>query len=159
MDNALLLLEQESQVILIHRLPDFQAEARSVEKLRRDCAKLLLGWSVVELSGQNNGEVAVFAEEAQTRQRRTLAVDRVLVNIGVRPNYALIGKLTLSRVNRLVRVDTEMRTSVAGLFACGDVASYPGKTRLIVTALGEAATAVNSVERYLKGRDERSTDP
>jgi thioredoxin reductase (NADPH) len=47
------------------------------------------------------------------------------------------------------------RTSVADLFACGEVVSYPGKTRLIVTALGEAATAVNSVDRYPKGLDER----
>jgi thioredoxin reductase len=154
-DNALLLLEQEAEVSIIHRLPDFQAEAGSVEKLRHRHAKVLLGWSVAELSGYNDGEVAVIAENARTGQRQTLAVDRVLINIGVRPNYALLGKLPLARVNQLVRVDTEMRTSVAGLFACGDVVSYPGKTRLIVTALGEAATAVNSAERYLKGLEER----
>jgi thioredoxin reductase len=43
-----------------------------------------------------------------------------------------------------IAVDTEMRTSIEGIFACGDAVSYPGKVRLVVTAIGEAAVAVNS---------------
>jgi thioredoxin reductase (NADPH) len=154
-DNALLLLEQDAEVSIIHWLPDFQAEAGSVEKLRQRRAEVLLGWSVAELSGNDDGQVSVVAEEARSKKRQTMTVDRVLVDIGVRPNHALLGKLPLARANQLARVDTEMRTSAAGLFACGDVVSYPGKTRLIVTALGEAATAVNSAGRYLKALEER----
>jgi len=82
----------------------------------------------------------------------SLSVQRVLINIGIRPGSELIERLPCSRENRLVRVDTEMQTSIPGIFACGDMVSYPGKTRLIVTALGEAATAVNSVVRYLQSK-------
>jgi len=43
-----------------------------------------------------------------------------------------------------------MRTSIPGVFTCGDAVSYQSKVRLIVTAIGEAATAVNSLVKYFK---------
>ena len=43
-----------------------------------------------------------------------------------------------------------MSTSVPGVYACGDIVSYPGKDKRIVTACGEAVTAVMSVYKYLK---------
>ena len=42
-----------------------------------------------------------------------------------------------------------MRTSRVGIFAAGDVTTYPGKLKLIATGFGEAATAVNHVKKYL----------
>jgi thioredoxin reductase len=42
-------------------------------------------------------------------------------------------------------VDTTMRTRRALVYAAGDVASYPGKVKLIATGFGEAATAVNNI--------------
>ena len=45
----------------------------------------------------------------------------------------------------LIKVDTDMRTSKKGVFACGDVVAYKGKYKEIVVACGEAAIASNSV--------------
>jgi thioredoxin reductase (NADPH) len=151
-DNALLLLDQEATVTVVHRLPELQADAGSVARLRERCSRLLLGWTVLEFSGGKGGaqEVAILIEHSETKQRLTLSVQRVLINIGIRPSSELIERLPCSSRNHLMQVGTEMQTSCPGIFACGDVVSYPGKARLIVTALGEAATAVNSVERYLK---------
>jgi thioredoxin reductase (NADPH) len=42
-----------------------------------------------------------------------------------------------------------MRTSVAGVYATGDITEYPGKVRLIAVGFGEAATAVNNAATYL----------
>ncbi len=151
-DNALFLLEQGAHVAVIHKLVDFQAEAGNVAKLRERCSMVFLGWNVTEFSGRGPGDcsVDVVIEHSITRERQIIPVHRVLINIGIRPSSELIERLSCSRENQMVRVDTEMQTSIHGIFACGDTVSYPGKTRLIVTALGEAATAVNSVERYLK---------
>ncbi len=156
-DNALLLIEQGARVTVVHRLPEFQADAGNVAMLRERCSRIFLGWSVVSLSSrepETRGAV-IAMERSETGERLSLPVQRVLVNIGIRPTGKLIEKIPFSRENRLVRVDTEMQTTIPGIFACGDVVSYPGKTRLIVTALGEAATAVNSVTRYLRTEEER----
>src|SRR5256712_11425188 len=52
--------------------------------------------------------------------------------------------------DRLIRVKADMSTSVRGIYACGDMVSYPGKDKRIVTGCGEAVTAVLSVDKYLK---------
>src|SRR2546425_1268613 len=52
--------------------------------------------------------------------------------------------------DRLIRVKADMSTSVRGIYACGDMVSYPGKDKRIVTGCGEAVTAVMSVYKYLK---------
>src|SRR5436305_1228942 len=51
---------------------------------------------------------------------------------------------------RLIKVKADMSTSVRGIYACGDIVSYPGKDKRIVTGCGEAVTAVMSVYKYLK---------
>ena len=47
-------------------------------------------------------------------------------------------------------MDSEMKTSRRGVFACGDIASYPGKYKQIITACGEGATAANSAYKYFQ---------
>ncbi len=157
LEQALLLLEQEAEVTIIHRLTEFQGDAGIVAKLPERGARIMLGWKVVEFAEQAEGSstVTVVCEHSETRQRRSLSVQRVLISIGVQPANELLERLPCARKERLVVVGSEMQTSIPGIFACGDVVSFPGKTRLIVTALGEAATAVNSVERYLKRGENR----
>jgi thioredoxin reductase (NADPH) len=156
-DHALLLLEQGAAATIIHQLTELQAAAASVDKLHDRGSEILLGWKVVEFAveGAEASMVTFVMEQSETRQRRAPSVQRVLINIGIQPANELIERIPCSRENRLVVVGSEMQTSIPGIFACGDVVSFPGRTRLIVTALGEAATAVNSVERYLQRRENR----
>ena len=50
----------------------------------------------------------------------------------------------------LVKVNFDMSTSRPGVFACGDVVSYPGKFKQITTAMGEATTAVLMAYKFVK---------
>jgi thioredoxin reductase (NADPH) len=43
-----------------------------------------------------------------------------------------------------------MRTSVEGIFACGDIVTYPGKYKLLLTAASEGCVAANSVYQYVR---------
>ena len=47
-------------------------------------------------------------------------------------------------------VDSSMRTAVYGVFAAGDFVTYPGKIKMIATAVAEGSTTAASVERYLR---------
>src|SRR4029077_6826343 len=48
-----------------------------------------------------------------------------------------------------IKVDSMMQTSRPGIFAAGDICTYPGKLKLIATGFGEACTAVNYAKHYL----------
>ena len=149
-DNALLLAENGSEVTIIHQLLQFQAEPASVEKLQQAGIPCHLGWKVDAFRRTGDGRIELEMRNPRTGASERLLQDRVLINIGLKPSLDFIQKLPVEKNGRHVKVDSEMRTSVPGIFACGDVVSYPGKVRLIVTAIGEAATAVNSLQQYLK---------
>ena len=146
-DNALLLVENRARVTLIHRSDKLRAEPESVKKLQQSGVPFYLGYNVVEFQKVGN-KVAFEIENEQDKLH--LEKDRVLINIGLKPNTEFLERLEVDKNNKQIRVDTEMQTSIAGIFGCGDAVTYPGKVRLIVTALGEAATAVNSLQKYLK---------
>lgn len=147
-DNALLLLERAARVTLVHRSDKLRAEPANVEKLRQGGADFFLGWKPEKFSKSSDGKILL--EISQGEEKQILRSDRVLVNIGLKPNVEFLEKLQVDKKNKQIVVNTEMQTSVPGIFGCGDAVTYPGKVRLIVTALGEAATAVNSLQKYLK---------
>ncbi|MGQ9629070.1 MAG: NAD(P)/FAD-dependent oxidoreductase [bacterium] len=152
LDNALLLSEKKSRVTLIHKLSKFQAEAASVERLCRYNPKIFLGWKTLEFEKAADDKIHAKIENTANGERQIVSFDRILINIGLIPKMEFLEGLNISHEKHRIKVDSEMQTSIPGTFACGDVGTYPGKVRLIVTAIGEAATAVNSLERYLKNQ-------
>ena len=150
MDNALLLLEEKCRISIIHQSQQFQAEPATVEKLEQKDVDFFRGWQVQKFEKSPQGKLTIFFQQVDCTQQKIISKDRVLINIGLKPKIEFLKNLQLSKKGRQLLVDSEMQTSIPGIFACGDVVSYPGKVRFIVTAIGEAATSVTSLERYLK---------
>jgi thioredoxin reductase len=82
-------------------------------------------------------------------QHVEIPADMVIINIGFTPEVNELQKWNLKLDNGLIVVNTEMKTSRKGVFACGDIVTYPGKYKQIVTACGEGATAANSAFKYI----------
>ena len=79
-----------------------------------------------------------------------LEADEVLVFWGLSPNLGPIADWGLDIDKRQVRVDTEkFQTSVPGIFAVGDINTYPGKKKLILSGFHEAALAAFAVQQYI----------
>lgn len=147
-DNALLLSDFASQVFIAHRHANFRAQPRSVKMLAEKGLVLLTNTRVIELLGDCS-LTGVRLVNTQTQEETALQVDALVVNIGLKPDPGLVREYGLEMEGNFVTVDTEMKTSHNGIFACGDAVSYPGKARLVVTAIGEAVVAVNSAYRFL----------
>jgi thioredoxin reductase (NADPH) len=79
-----------------------------------------------------------------------VACDYLVVNIGAAVNMDAVKRWGLEIENNLIKVDNEMKTSVPGIFACGDIVTYPGKYKLLVTAASEGAVAANSAYLYVR---------
>ena len=109
-----------------------------------------LGWKTQRFEKSPDGKIVLEIEKVTEKQ--ILKTDNVLINIGLKPNVEFLENLEVNKKNKQILVNTEMQTSLPGIYGCGDAVTYPGKIRLIVTGLGEAATAVNALQKYLNSQ-------
>lgn len=133
-----------ASVVLIHRRDAFKAPADKVAAMRERCAQNRMQF----LAGQPIGLVKdadqlthlkVLASDGVTR---LVEVDRLLVLLGLSPKLGPITEWGLDIERKQVLVDTEkFSTSVPGVFAVGDINTYPGKKKLILCGFHEATLA------------------
>jgi thioredoxin reductase (NADPH) len=150
-DNALLLSRLASDVTLAHRGSDFKAQKRNLDQLPINGVRVLTNMRVSSLQRFGSG-LRARLQTSDSPVELSIDVDRVVVNVGLVPNPGPLAEWGLKLEGKLISVDSEMKTSLPGVFACGDAVTYPGKLKMVVTAVGEAATAVNTGFRFLQAR-------
>jgi ferredoxin/flavodoxin---NADP+ reductase len=139
-------------VMLIHRRDGFRAHAATinqVQELHRDNrCELRTFWEVKALHGNGRLEgVTIFNNK--TKEEERLPIDAVIPLLGFHSDLGAIKEWGLDTEKADIKVDRVMATNVPGIYAAGDVASYPGKLKLIATGAGEACTAVNNAVHYI----------
>jgi thioredoxin reductase (NADPH) len=102
----------------------------------------------VELRGDDRLETVVVALADDSRLE--LPADLVVVSIGQVPDLSGVAGWELDVGRGPLLVSSTMETDMPGVFAVGDFATYPGKVKLIATAVAEGATAAGSIQRYLE---------
>ena len=156
LDWALELAPAAKGLTLVHRRDAFRAQPASVERLRAMAAaeperiRILIGriGGLVEEGGSLKGvEVQPFEKDAG---KHTVRFDELLVFYGLSPNLGPIAEWGLGVEKRQIPVDTEkFQTSVPGIFAIGDINTYPGKKKLILSGFHEAALTAFAVQKHL----------
>jgi len=139
-------------VILLHRRDGFRAAPASVAKMHELCEQhemqFLVGQvsDIVEADGQLTG-VKVTGGDGVTR---VVPADQLLVFFGLSPKLGPIAEWGLALERKQIVVDTEkFQTSVPGIFAVGDVNTYPGKKKLILSGFHECALAAFGAAPYI----------
>jgi len=148
LDWALNLLPYARSITLIHRRDGFRAHADSVRKLFASPITVKVFYELWALRGDPNVEEAVIVNN-RTGQEEVLRVDAVLAFLGLVSNLGPIAQWGLQLEGDAIVVNTKMETNLPGVYAAGDVVTFPGKLKLIATGFGEAATAVNNAATYL----------
>jgi thioredoxin reductase len=142
-DYALMLESVASSVTVVHRRGDFRAHEASVEKMHSSSVRVMTPYQIAAVHGELTVEAVEIADHG-SGERVRLEIDEIVAALGF---VAELGPLTtwgMELSARHIAVDSTMATSVARVFAAGDITDYPGKVRLISVGLGEAATAVNN---------------
>jgi len=139
-------------VRLIHRRDHFRAHAATVKQVQElaACGKCEVRtfWEVKALHGVDRLEGVTIAQ-SKTKEEETIAVDAVIPLLGFHSDLGAINQWGLDTDKADIKVDQVMATNVPGIFAAGDVTSYPGKLKLIATGAGEACIAVNNAVHYI----------
>ena len=137
---------------LLHRRDDFRAAPDSVNKMRELVAagkmKLAIG-QVTGLTGAD-GVLASAQVKGADGAMFDVACNTMLPFFGLTMKLGPVAEWGLNLTENLIAVDTEkFETSVPGIFAVGDINTYPGKLKLILSGFHEAALMAQQAFRYI----------
>lgn len=135
-------------VTLIHRRDQFRAHEDSVAQMRATPARILTFHELKSLHGGERIQRAIVYDN-RSKAEHSLDVDHVIVNIGFESSLGPIKDWGLEITGGQIKVDHAMMTTRPGIFAAGDVVTYPGKLKLIATGFAEACTAVNNAKHFV----------
>lgn len=147
-DWALMLEPIANSVTLIHRRDKFRAHEHSVNLLHQSKVNVLTPYEITSLIGDEQIE-KVIIENKQANTKEELDVDAVIVSFGFITSLGPIQDWGLDIENGGIVVNSRMETNIPGIYAAGDIATYPGKIKLIAVGFGEAPIAVNHVKQYI----------
>jgi len=151
-DWAINLVGKAQSVIMIHRRDGFKAAPASVAKMKELCDALKMQFEVGQITGfeeKNHrlSEIKVTGADGVTRR---IPLDMLLVFFGLSPKLGPIAHWGLDIERKQLMVDTEkFATNVPGIFAVGDINTYPGKKKLILSGFHEAALAAFAAKEYM----------
>ena len=152
LDWTLELHGKAKSITLVHRRAEYRAQPASVKRMKSQVDGTTLSEfqgnvrAVIEEDGAFSGLEIIDPERTEHR----VPADDVLVFWGLSPNLAPIANWAFDIDTRQVPVDTEkFQTSVPGIFAVGDINTYPGKKKLILSGFHEAALAAFGVQAHV----------
>lgn len=148
-EEADYLTRYASKVTLVHRRDEFRASKILQERAFENPKITVIRNTIVpEIVGNEKGVTHAVLESTTSGTRSNLDVGGVFIFAGFKPNTQLVDGHVDHDAGGYLITDNKMMTSMAGLFAAGDVRSQV--TRQITTAVGDATTAAIAVEKYLK---------
>ncbi len=133
-----------NSVTLLHRRDVFKAEPDKLETMRSLIAAGKLQLRIGQIAGfeEQDGQLKALQVTDVDGKTAPLPVDTLLVLQGLSPKLGPVAEWGLDIERKQLKVDTEkFETSESGIFAVGDINTYPGKKKLILCGFHEAALA------------------
>ena len=147
-DWALMLEPIAKKVMLVHRRDKFRAHEHSVEQLKNSSVEILTPYNPIELIGDEKIS-KVTLQKVKSDETITVDIDDLIVNYGFISSLGPISNWGLEIEKNSIVVNTKMETNIEGIYAAGDICTYPGKVKLIASGFGEGPTAVNNAKAYI----------
>ncbi len=150
LDWSIFLAEVASEVTLVHRRNEFRGALDSVQKVQslkdRGKIKLLTPAEVIELKGNAKLEAVVIQTSADAPEGMLLEVDNFIPLFGLSPKLGPIADWGLEIEKNAIKVNNSLdyQTNIPGIYAIGDINTYPGKLKLILCGFHEATLMVQS---------------
>lgn len=148
MESAIYMSKIANEVTLIHRRDEFRAEQILQDRAKEASnIKYIYNAKITSISEDNGLVTGICYSDKKTFEKLIHPTDGIFINVGVVPNTGAFGDLGILRESGFIYTDKDMKTSVEGIFAVGDV-RYDS-VRQITSAVGDGAIASESVNNYL----------
>lgn len=146
--SGLALSEHASDIYIIHRRDSFSAEAADISALKeKKNIHIVFSSAVTSIEGDAQvAAVNIFYRETDEVMR--IAVERVLISVGLKLNLSFLGNLVSQDKKGQIIITHQNETSCPGIFAAGDATIIP--FHQVVISAGEGAKAALSAYRFLQ---------
>jgi thioredoxin reductase (NADPH) len=141
-DWAIALHGIARSTVIVHRREKFRAHQATVDHVRSLGVPVRVNAQVTAVHGTE--QVSGVTIDVKDEGPQELPADAIVAALGFTADLGPLGEWGLDLDRRSIAVDSTMATNLPRVYAAGDIASYPGKVKLIATGFGEAATAVNN---------------
>jgi thioredoxin reductase (NADPH) len=152
LDWTLELLPKARSLTLVHRRPDYRAAPASVAKMQEHVAagRMKLVEGLAHSLHHDAGQIKGVHIKTSAGELELLDAERLLVFFGLAPKLGAIAEWGLEIERKAIKVDTEkFESNIPGIFAIGDINTYPGKKKLILSGFHEAALAAFAIQHHL----------
>lgn len=147
LEEALYLSSITNKVYVVHRRNEFRADHILVDRIKKDDhIEILTPFIPLEVKGDNMVSSLVL-KNVETNEEKEISINAMFAYVGADANTSFIDIKGLLDDKGYIVVDSEMTTSIPGLFACGDCIKK--NLRQVVTACGDGAIAAMSCVHYL----------
>jgi len=154
-DWGVQLLSRASGVTIVHRSDRFRAHDATVNEYREAVtagrASLFTFHELQDVVCKSGSErfSHVLLRDVKAKTSREIEADVVLPMLGFVSDMGAISEWGLTLVKDEIVVNSQMETGQPGIYAAGDITTYPGKLKLIATGFSEAAIAVNQAVHWI----------
>jgi thioredoxin reductase (NADPH) len=152
LDWVIDLTGKATSLVHVHRRPEFKAAPASVARMQQLVAEGRMRYvegiaTAIRSEGDRLTGVAVKRADGTLEE---FDADHVLAFFGLHPKLGPIAEWGFELERKAIKVDTaKFQTSVPGIFAIGDINTYPGKKKLILSGFHEAALAAFAIAEHL----------
>ena len=152
-DWAQQLRDRAKAVTLVHRSDKYRAHGATIADVQAAATvgrtTLLPFHELHDVRSEGERLTGVVVRDVKAKTTREIDADAILPMLGFHSDIGALGEWGLNCVNDEIVVNSLMETGRVGIYAAGDITTYPGKLKLIATGFGEAATAVNQAVHWI----------
>jgi thioredoxin reductase len=154
-DWGVQLLPRAAHVTLVHRTDRFRAHDATINEFRAAVdagrASMFTFHELHDITCKAAPDRFTHIHLRDMKAKTTIEIeaDVVLPMLGFVSDMGVITDWGLNIVKDEIAVNSQMETGRPGIYAAGDITTYPGKLKLIATGFGEAATAVNQAVHWI----------
>jgi thioredoxin reductase (NADPH) len=153
LDWTVALAEQARSLTLVHRRAEFRAAPATVARMRDLVAAGKMSFvegQIVALHGEHDRLKTAVIKANHGDTTLQVAADHLMAFYGLHPKLGPVAEWGLELEKKALKVNTEnFQTSVPGIFAIGDINTYPGKKKLILSGFHEAALTAFGIQHHL----------
>ena len=151
LDWAIYLSKVASELTLIHRRNEFRGAKDSVQKVKKlyedNIINVITPGEVIKLNGNDFLESVEVKIEEKTQ---IINVDHFIPLFGLSPKLGPLANWDLEIEKNAIKVDTlDYQTNIPGIYAIGDINTYPGKLKLILCGFHEATLMCHSAYKII----------
>jgi ferredoxin/flavodoxin---NADP+ reductase len=152
-DWAHQLCDRAAALILMHRSDRFRAHGATVAAVQDAAAKgkaeILTFHELHDIRSSNGTLTGVVVRDVKAKTTRDIGADVILPMLGFVSDMGTMAEWGIRLENDEIAVSSTMETGRPGIYAAGDITTYPGKLKLIATGFSEAAIAVNQAVHWI----------